>query len=267
VDFVGFFALGVIVSFIGSMIGAGGGFLLVPALLFLTGLSPQVIAGTSMFVVLAGTLSGTLGYRRFGRIDYKSAMIFIMAVFPGVVFGFNLNRMLDIRSYSFLLGALMLMISFFLMKGKNWVLPHLPPKPMLVSCRVVDCLGQECKYCIGLRRSLIVGFLVGVISPLFGVGGGFVLVPVMIVLLGVPDRIAIGTGQFIVLVCEFIALLFFMGYSQIAYPLAAPIALGAVLGAQLGSYFSNHVRIGLVKGVMGWSLGLVGLTLIIRVLF
>src|SRR5690349_8550702 len=108
--------LGFLVGAVGTLIGAGGGFILVPVLLFLyPDLKPEVITSISLGVVFLNASSGSLAYAKMRRIDYKSAGIFALATLPGAILGAFMTSFIKRGVFNWLLGAFLILIALFLL--------------------------------------------------------------------------------------------------------------------------------------------------------
>lgn len=118
-QFLWLIPLGFAVGTVGTMIGAGGGFLLVPVLLLMyPGVSPDNITAISLAVIFFNALSGTIAYGRMGRIDYRSALLFASVTVPGAILGVLSTDKISRQSFNAIFGSLMLMLSLYLIFHK-----------------------------------------------------------------------------------------------------------------------------------------------------
>jgi uncharacterized membrane protein YfcA len=117
---------GLLIGFTGTLIGAGGGFVLVPLLLyFYPELSPEIITAVSIAVVAANAISGSVAYSRSGRIDYKAGIQFALYTIPGSILGVFLTKYISGKFFDMLFGAFMLILSVYLfLKEKDKLKKH-----------------------------------------------------------------------------------------------------------------------------------------------
>lgn len=261
--------LGFIVGAYATVIGAGGGFLLAPVLLLLYPReNPETIASISLAVVFFNSLSGSIAYARAKRIDYKSGLFFSAAAIPGAIFGALTTSLIARGVFDLVFGIVMIAASAFLFyrpKSKRQTpwdhqLHHLNDKTE--TARPDSALSYNPVIGIG------VCFLIGYVTSLLGVGGGFIEVPAMVYLLNFPVHIATATSQFIVMIMalagsatHIAAGLFHHGVRR-----TLGLALGVILGAQLGARLSARVRGDLIIRSLAIGLGFVGVGLIFKAL-
>jgi uncharacterized protein len=264
----GLFSLGLAIGTLGTLIGAGGGFLLAPILVLLDPhASPAVLTATSLGVVCLNASSGSLAYGRMGRIDTRSAITFALASVPGAVLGAWTVRHLERRAYDMLLGGSLLAIAAFLL----WRRVRSPHEPLHAWGRpttrrtVIERDGTRHEYAYDLRIGLAVSVGVGFLSSLLGIGGGILHVPAMVTLLGFPVHIATATSHAVLAAMTLVGVLVHAldGSLAPALPRIAAIGLGAVVGAQLGARWSGRMSGPAILSTLALALALVGL----RILF
>src|SRR5262252_1632625 len=181
-------AIGFIIGTIGTLIGAGGGFLLVPILLLLDPhMAPDVVTGISLAVVFFNAASGSVAYARMGRINYRAGIIFALAAVPGAVIGVYLTSLIPRRVFDAIFGLLMLGAAAYLM-----ITPQ--------TKRTEEC-GDTPNLWLGAAISLGVGFL----SSLLGIGGGIIHVPALTHALKFPVHTATATSHFVLAITALIA--------------------------------------------------------------
>jgi uncharacterized membrane protein YfcA len=225
-----------------ALIGAGGGFFIVPFLVFSTDMSPQFIAGTSLAIVLITTISSTIAYWTQCKVDCRLATIILLGMIPGAILGVLLNQMIDIRQFSVILGVVLTLSALFLFKGYTLKIPHFPPKPMPVNRHIVEPDGSVVEYTVGLRRTIVLSFMMGVIAKMVGLGGGVLLVPVMIMTFRVHPKYMVATSCLVTLLSSLVAFSLFAFKAQVSYNLIVPLGLGVLVGAQLGAHLSKKIH-------------------------
>ena len=251
--------VGFVIGSYATLIGAGGGFVLVPVLLLLyPEENPETIASISLAVVFFNALSGSVAYARAKRIDYKSGFIFSVGTVPGSILGALTTPLLTRRIFDLIFGILMIVASAFLL-----LLPQKREQPGGDRRSHLEGeWGRPLRYnpAIGLG----VGFLVGYISGLLGIGGGFIEVPAMVYLLNFPVHIATATSQFIQVIIAFTGTATHVigGAFQRGVRRTISLSIGVVLGAQLGARISGRIRGDWIIRGLAIALAFVGVRLI-----
>jgi len=242
------------VGILGTLIGVGGGFIVVPILLIFYGFTPQHAIGTSMVVVFLNALSGTFSYMVQKRIDYEIGIKFSVAAVPGVLIGAEVSQAFNLATFSTLFAALLSLIAYRLFSGKEVVLMRINGRFLPQERRFQDCLGQTHAYAPDFPIGLSVSFFVGVISGLFGIGGGIIHVPLLYSTLGVPVHIATATSHFILAITSFFGVIMFLGLQSIDIDYAVLLGIGSVMGAYIGARLSLHAHPNLIKKVISFCL-------------
>ena len=237
------------VGFLSGLFGVGGGFLMTPLLIFI-GVPPAVAVGTEANQIIASSVSGVLAHMRRANVDFKMGAILTVGGFLGSGAGvwlFTVLRELGLVDLLIALcyviflgtiGSLMLFESVRSMlrnrrtggKGRklhqhNW-LHGLPFKMRFRRSRLY----------ISALLPLAIGFSVGVLAAIMGVGGGFIMVPAMIYVLGMPTAVVVGTSLFqIIFVTANVTFLQAVTNQTVDLVLAMLLLTGAVIGAQFGT--------------------------------
>ncbi|MFN4336689.1 MAG: sulfite exporter TauE/SafE family protein [Candidatus Nitrosocaldus sp.] len=249
----------VLAGILGSMLGLGGGFVMVPALAFM-GIEPSRIAATSMFTVISTSASSTISYAmqkekgnegnrsrggensandynrgrdRVGRIDYAIALKLAVFALPGAVLGAYSSSLLDLSSFKLYFALLlagvaaqMLINPYYRVKEKHY------PRQI----------------------SYAVSFFSGFIASLFGVGGGAVLVPMMLMVLRMDMHVTVPTVHLIILLSSIsgVAAHAMLGHPE--YSLAVMLVGGTFMGAQIGSRLLGKIRDMLLRRLVAIAL-------------
>ena len=180
--------LGFVVGAYGTLIGAGGGFVLVPILALLYPAdSPELLTSISLAVVFFNALSGSAAYARMGRIDYRSGGVFAIATIPGAILGALVTPLLPRRLFDGVLGLLLMVGSIVLLAGGRDRATAPGARPAWAVTRsLVEADGTCHTYAynqpLGVGLSLVVGFL----SSLLGIGGGIIHVPALCLPVALP---------------------------------------------------------------------------------
>lgn len=263
--------LGFVVGAFGTMIGAGGGFLLAPALLLLYPHErPETVTAISLAVVFCNAASGSVAYARLRRIEYRSGLIFAAVSVPGALLGAYTTNFLPRRAFDLLFGALLLALGAFVVAGARRSVAAAPEGTVpaakgAVQARLTDRSGETYAwtYPMGTGVGLSVG--VGFVSSLLGIGGGIIHVPALARLLRFPVPIATATSHFILALVALVGTVVHVATGAFVHGSrrAALLSVGVVLGAQLGARLSHHIHGGWILRSLGAALCLVGVRLLL----
>ncbi|WP_458792372.1 sulfite exporter TauE/SafE family protein [Yoonia sp. MH D7] len=237
--------LGGLVGVLSGMFGVGGGFLLTP-LLFFIGIPPAVAVATGATQIVASSVSGLLAHLKRKTVDLRMGSVLLIGGLIGAAIGiviFNYLRSLgqvDLLVTLFYVVFLGIIGTLMFIESLNAILKSGSP-PKRRKHHWVHNLPFKVKFRVsGLYISVIppitVGLLVGIMSAIMGVGGGFIMVPAMIYLLGMPTKVVIGTSLFqIIFVTAFTTMLHATTNFTVDIVLAVLLLVGGVIGAQIGT--------------------------------
>lgn len=269
-NYLGLVLLGFIIGTFGTLIGAGGGFILVPFLLLLyPNEKPEIITSISLAVVFFNALSGSVAYARMKRIDYKSGLLFSMATIPGAVLGALTTGYIPRRVFDAILGVLMIVAALFLLlrPNKNRQALGKPTSHFLVR-HLVETDGTVHTFSYNLIFGIGISFFVGYFSSLLGIGGGIIHVPVLAQLLNFPVHIATATSHFMLAlmalagtIVHIVTGTFHHGVRRTVF-----LTIGVLIGAQVGAWLSNRVHGDWVIRGLALALGFVGIHILITIL-
>ena len=241
--------LGAAVGFLSGLFGVGGGFLMTPLLMFI-GVPPPVAVATGTNQIVASSVSGALTHWRRGNIDLKMGLVLLVGGIVGSVLGVQVFSLLqglgqiDLAISLFyvvflsVIGALMLIESTRAMSRNRRASA---PRRKLHQHHWFHGLPfkmrfRKSKLYISALLPLAIGFGVGLLVALMGVGGGFILVPAMIYLLGMPTAVVVGTSLFqIIFVTANVTMLQAVQNQTVDVLLAILLLAGGVIGAQWGA--------------------------------
>ena len=262
-ELLGLFIIGIIGGTWGSIIGAGGGFIIVPAMLiFQPTLSPATVTAVSLIAVLANGISGASVYAKLKRIDYKSGLLFLIATLPGGVVGALLVNHINKDLFQNLVGILLVLIAIYVFFKKSPSGKSLTETSFNRS--ITDSTGSIYKYQVRIFTGIPIVFIVGFIAGMVGVGGGIVNVPAFILLVGLPLQIAVATSQFMIVGTSLASNItnILEGDLSGQWPIAITLAIGTIIGGQIGSRLSQKISSILVVRALAVALLLVGLRLL-----
>jgi hypothetical protein len=266
--------LGFVVGLLSGMFGVGGGFLTTPLLIFY-GIPPTVAVASAATQITGASVSGAMVHMRRGGVDMKMSGVMIVGGLFGSVVGAALFRGLQSTGqidivigflYVLILGS----IGLLMLKDALVALGYVGPKAVAEQTprrhnRWVASLPLRWRfYRSGLYISpvapLALGFIAGVLTVLLGIGGGFILVPAMIYILGMPARIVIGTSLVMILaVSAATTMVHAITTRAVDVVLAALLLVGGVIGAQYGALLTLRVKPDFLRLALAVIILLVGL--------
>ena len=262
----GFVALGIGIGTLGTLIGAGGGFILLPILAILSPQEPTgTLTATSLAVVAANATSGAIAYGRQRRIDLRSGLAFAIATLPGSVAGALLARSIPRGPFDVAFAVVLVALAVVVVRARPDQGPPAPEGRAWGSTprELVDAAGVVHRYQVNLPLGIAISFVVGFASSLLGVGGGFIHVPALIAVLGFPVHIATATSHFVLAIMATVATGTHIAAGDLAdvWSRALYLAIGAVAGAQLGARLSTTVRGAVIVRLLAGALVIVALRL------
>lgn len=248
------FGLGGLVGILSGMFGVGGGFLMTPMLFFI-GIPPAVAVATGANQIVASSVSGVLAHFRRRTVDLPMGLVLLAGGLIGAAVGVQVFTALSRSGQVDLLVTLCYVIflggigglMFFeslaaLRRSKRGAAPKRHKHNWVHNLPVKMKFRTSGLY-ISIFPPLGVGFLVGVLAAVMGVGGGFIMVPAMIYLLGMPTKVVIGTSLFqIIFVTAFVTVMHATASQTVDVMLALILILGGVVGAQFGTVLAVRLR-------------------------
>lgn len=245
------FLSGLLVATICSLVGLGGGILIVPILVLGFGLITQHAVGISLFMMTFTTISATIAYARQKRINYKVGVLLDVFDVPGAILGAFVATILSSNLLASLFGCLLITISIHIIKKKNS-----EGAEDLVSSGDFNLSRRAIYIC------LLASFLSGLVAGLFGAGGGTVDMITMVLVLGMSPYIATGTSEFGMALTNTAALIPHVFFGNVALEKAVPVTIGAVIGAQLGPAISKRMKVATLRKILGVVLFVVGVRML-----
>jgi len=270
-------ALGFLVGVLSGMFGVGGGFLTTPLLIFY-GIPPTVAVASAATQITGASVSGVMVHLRRGGVDLKMGAVMVVGGIFGSLTGAALFRLLQAT------GQIDLVIGFLYVVILGWI-GAIMLKDALVALGYVAAPSVEVPaqrhnrwvaslplrwrfYSSGLYLSplapLVLGFIAGMLTLLLGIGGGFILVPAMIYLLGMPTRVVIGTSLLMILAVSAATTMVHAVTTQaVDIVLAALLLVGGVIGAQYGAILTTRVKPDLLRFALAIIILLVALRMML----
>jgi uncharacterized protein len=259
-------ALGGLVGFLSGMFGVGGGFLMTP-LLMMIGIPPTVAAASDSNQIVAASASGTYAHARAGSVDFKMGTLLLAGGIAGGSVGVWLIKLLRALGQADLLinvtyvvmlggiGSYMFFESLEGLRGTRRTQATASDQPSLYA-RVLRALPWKVHFArsnvnLSVLMPLGLGVLVGALAAVMGVGGGFIMVPVMVYLLRMPMHVVVGTSLFqILFTCVNVTVLQASLNHTVDFVLALILLIGSVIGAQLGAKVSRSLNADQLKILM-----------------
>jgi uncharacterized membrane protein YfcA len=241
--------LGGIVGFLSGMFGVGGGFLITP-LLFFIGIPPAIAVATGANQVVASSVSGVLAHLRRRTVDFRMGLVLLAGGLAGSTLGIGVFSRLSAAgqvdlliqlSYVLFLGLIgTLMLQESLRALRRTTRPGTKPRRshehLLVHRLPLKMKFRTSGLYISVIPPVFVGALVGFLAAIMGVGGGFIMVPAMIYLLGMPTKVVVGTSLFqIIFITGFTTVMHATTSFSVDMALALLLIIGGVIGAQIGA--------------------------------
>ncbi|CEG23380.1 Sulfite exporter TauE/SafE [Planococcus massiliensis] len=257
--------VGLLSGIVGALIGLGGGVILVPAMLFLgtsfaffPELPPQKIVGLSVIMMIFTGLSSTLSYMKVKTVDYRSGLLFFAGSAPGTIIGAFVNKGLDLPSFQLYFGILLVFLALLLLvkdrlKAVHWFVQNGR------NFTFRDSMNKEYVYGYPVWFALLLTFGVGFASGLFGIGGGSIMVPAMILLFLFPPHVAVGTSMFMVFLSAIVNSITHLSLGNVPWLYTLAVVPGAYVGAKIGAAWNKKVDSGTLVVILRIALLVLGL--------
>ena len=249
--------LGGVVGFLSGLFGVGGGFLITPLLLFI-GVPPGVAVATGANQVVASSISGVLAQLKRKAVDFRMGLVLLAGGMAGSWAGVSVFAYMSSLGQVDLFVQLCYVLFLGVIGGMMFVestrtlLRNRGGKPAVIKRSHIHTWVHGLPLKVKFRASglyisvippLLVGALVGVLAGIMGVGGGFILVPAMIYILGMPTKVVIGTSLFqIIFVTGFTTIVHAVNSHTVDMLLALLLIIGGVIGAQIGTVVGTRLK-------------------------
>ena len=257
--------LGIMVGGLTGLFGVGGGFLMTPLLIFL-GIPPTVAVGTEAPHVLASSLSGAIAHWRRKNVDIKMGIFLLVGGIAGSIVGVNLFKILRefgqidvIIQFLFLIFLGLIGFSMLFESAKTTIKKYRTTSLIRTKLHQHSWIHglpfkmrfHRSKLYISTIPPVIIGFFVGILSAMMGVGGGFIMIPAMVYILGMSTNVVVGTSLFQIIFVTANST-FFQSYlnQTVDIVLASLMILGGVIGAQVGARLGSTFKAEYLRGVL-----------------
>ena len=257
--------LGIMVGGLTGLFGVGGGFLMTPLLIFL-GIPPTVAVGTEAPHVLASSLSGAIAHWRRKNVDIKMGIFLLAGGIAGSIVGVNLFKILRefgqidvIIQFLFLIFLGLIGFSMLFESTRTTIKKYRTTSLIRTKLHQHSWIHglpfkmrfHRSKLYISTIPPVIIGFFVGILSAMMGVGGGFIMIPAMVYILGMSTNVVVGTSLFQIIFVTANST-FFQSYlnQTVDIVLASLMILGGVIGAQVGARLGSTFKSEYLRGVL-----------------
>ena len=247
IEVCGLVAFGFAVGFYGTLVGIGGGPLLVPMLALFFDLPPATIVATSLSVVFLNALSGSLAYHQQRRIDFVSGTVFGFATIPSSIAAYFLLAHLSHDVFTRVFGVFLLFLAGYVLLGPTPAGDRPAAAPAdygffgpLSPRRLVDSTGSTYLYAVDERLGTLVNIAFGAGTTVLGIGGGILQVPLLVYVLRFPVHIATATAHYVTCINTAFTLIPLLFFGHVDPRLTICLGGGVVIGARLGARSSRR---------------------------
>lgn len=243
--------IGFAIGCYGTIVGIGGGPLIVPFLLLMYGWDSEFLVATSLFIVFLNAFSGSIGYAMQKRIDYKGGMKFAFAALPGAVISGFIHHVFNIKMFGIIFGIFLILLAIYSLLSINKIgLKQKGIRPAKISglrhAKFIDSFGQKFSFYSNDRLGILMNLLLGFFVGFLGIGGGVFQVPILVFLLYYPVHIATATSHFITMLICAAAVIPHIFLGNVFFGEVIWMGLGVVAGAQLGAKLAPRINSRLV---------------------
>ncbi|WP_281182855.1 sulfite exporter TauE/SafE family protein [Staphylococcus schleiferi] len=240
--------VGFLSAIIGSLVGIGGGIIIVPTLIyfgvtmnFLDGITPQTAIGTSSIILIATGLSSTIGYLKQKQVDIKNGFLFLIGIIPGALIGAYLSQYLTIHSFNLYFGIFLIVVAVMLM-----IRHRIPPIKAFQQERYMksftDAHGEHYRYGVVPSIAIIASFVIGLTAGLFGIGGGALMTPLMLLVFRFPPHVAVGTSMMMIFFSSLTGSVGHIVLGHVLWGYSIILIISSWIGAQIGVKLNKTVK-------------------------
>ncbi|MBT2831153.1 sulfite exporter TauE/SafE family protein [Staphylococcus coagulans] len=265
--------VGFLSAIIGSLVGIGGGIIIVPTLIYfgvtmnvLDEITPQTAIGTSSIILIATGLSSTIGYLKQKQVDIKNGFLFLIGIIPGALIGAYLSQYLTIHSFNLYFGIFLIVVAIMLM-----IRHRIPPIKAFQQERYMksftDAHGEHYRYGVVPSIAIIASFVIGLTAGLFGIGGGALMTPLMLLVFRFPPHVAVGTSMMMIFFSSLTGSIGHIVLGHVLWGYSIILIISSWIGAQIGVKLNKTVKSDTVVLILRLVMLALGVYLIIRSFF
>ena len=267
VNFLIIIFIGMLIGGLSGLFGVGGGFLMTPLLIFL-GIPPAVAVGTEAPHVLASSISGSIAHWRRKNVDIKMGIVLLLGGVIGSTIGVNIFKILMkygqidlIIQLLFLIFLGLIGFSMLFESAKTTIKKYRTTSTIRTKLHQHSWIHglpfkmrfHRSKLYISAIPPFVIGLIVGILSAMMGVGGGFIMIPAMVYILGMSTNVVVGTSLFQIIFVTANST-FFQSYlnQTVDLILASLMILGGVIGAQIGARLGTTIKAEYLRGALAF---------------
>ena len=249
--YISLFLIAVFASTFGSMVGLGGGFLMVPLLRLVYGMEPSIAAGTSLVLVLANSLSGSIAYLRRGSVDIRTSLLIAAGGFPSSIVGAVLVNRVSGLFFDLAYALFLIVVGYDVIVNRR--------RRLAQRERAEAGPGA-----IAGWRAVSLGILVGLLSSVFGIGGGVVVVPSLLYFSTLTPHAISATSHFAILLTSPVGVASHALLHDIKLSYGVPLVAGGLAGGQIGAALAHRVSGSALMKLLGAALAIAAVALVIK---
>ena len=245
---VALFVVGVGASMFGSLVGMGGGFVIIPVLRVAFGVPPAQVAGTSLLMVLANTAASTFGYLRARVVDLRFVTPFTLGAVPGSIIGVFAVKRFTPGGFDFAYGVVLIVLAILVVRRRS----------------ITSRDAAERTFAHDPRIGVVAGLGTGFFSSLFGIGGGVVLIPLLLIAARMPPHVVTATSAFVITTTAPVGVVTHALEGHVDWIFTLPLILGGVAGGSVGPAIAKRVSSPALITLLATALSLSAIGLALR---
>lgn len=245
------FLIALVASTFGSMVGLGGGFLMVPLLRIVYGMEPSIAAGTSLVLVAANSLSGSFAYLRQGRVNIRLGLLIAAGGFPASIVGALLVSKVSGLLFDLAYALFLIAVGYDVIVNRKRRLAHR------------ETAGNGSNGFAGWR-AVALGCLVGLLSSVFGIGGGVVVVPSLLYFSTLAPHAISATSHFAILLTSPVGVASHAFLHDITFAYVLPLVAGGLAGGQIGASLAHRLSGSTLMKLLGAALTIAAAALVFK---
>lgn len=262
--------IGALSAILGSIVGIGGGIIIVPTLVYfgvehhlLHGITPQIAIGTSSIILIVTGLTSTLGYMKSKQVDIKNGYIFLFGLLPGSLIGSIISRYLTLDSFNLYFGIFLIVVSIILMV-RYYIKPISLFEKKKYERTYIASDGTTYHYHVPPVFAFCTTFCIGILTGLFGIGGGTLMTPLMLIVFRFPPHVAVGTSMMMIFFSSVMSSIGHIFQGHVAWHYALILVISSYFGAKLGVKVNQSIQSNTVVVLLRTVMLLMGIYLIIK---
>jgi hypothetical protein len=255
---------GFLIGTVASMAGIGGGVFIVPLLTLMYGFAPAQAVGTSLTTIIFTSIASAANYSRQKRIYYKTGLILAVTTVPGAYLGAYLTSIIPAQQLGLIFGFFLFFVSLRMLLNSDFSKPKQSRAQNDSRNTPINSDETMLHFKDKLLLGAALGFFAGLASGLLGIGGGVLIVPILMVVMGMPIHAAVATSMFTMIFTSTSGAVQHFSLGNIRPTYAFPLILGTIFGAQLGAYTSKRLSSKNLQIAFGLIVIIFGIQMILK---